>query len=963
MGQETKMVSREMTLSVIERLRKEYAAHYKHLDRANEAETRLLLIDEVLQALGWSKDSFNPEESAGQAGYLDYLLRTDAVPRLIVEAKKFGHTFGLPRGQRQRNHYQLRSLRSSYGQPLTDVLEQARRYAMETKVPFAVLTNGGEWILAQLTRTPGYSSVDELQAVYFGNLLKDDFRFGFFWDLLSRSRVEQGEIESYFADINSKEADYCRSPQSTFGVLQWSKDSDLAYIREFYDRFFDEIIDPRRRAMLERCFVTNSELDHYQGELQRTLRDSGPTFLGDAIEISPEERDRLVRLDTGDMKGRVILVTGSVGCGKTTLVHKVLVEAKQDDSLMCVVINLINEIVSERIDIADVLWRYLDEEWRNIDRDSYTYDELTKIFQGEIARLKAGPQARLFLQDQAEYIRQEALLLEQLSSNPSKFLTACWRYRQRRHKGIVVVFDNVDRASQRYQEQVYAFAHQLADTTGATVILTMREFTFFRGREAGFLDVRSSDVVFHLKSPNLLQILSKRIRYVEDHLDGDYRVSQWRRTGDLESFRTAAHRHSQMLKKVFLLDKEGQQRLGVLEAIGWHNVRSFFEALRQVHVALGNHSKPWDVPEIIAALMTPQTQGRPILHNIYRPSYPHFKCYFLKLRLLLLLIYGQQEYETRRGTSYDRLITLLRLYGYHVYWIKTAIAELVRERFLECLEAPTEEEYTKDYDLQPTHSFRPSPLAVVLVEQLAAQPVYLSLIGNDLPFHSPHNFKQYKDALSEVYEAIGSRELERDAVDLLPNPLGQIVAKYLVGMFEAEQPPQNLLNYIPEIGATEDKLSRIVRVLRTIANVSVPAVKRYHDASTQPSLFPDIAGLIPSSERSRIPIPSSINSLTIGRSEQGPLIFWALVQLRAEGITSATGVEITNVINVYLVGDHEKKAPNNISRALRSATLQNQPWLLTIPISERKKSFALRDGWEQYWLALFGSTPPMLGHE
>lgn len=414
-----------------------------------------------------------------------------------------------------------------------------------------------------------------------------------------------------------------------------------------------------------------------------------------------------------------------------------------------------------------------------------------------------------------------------------------------------------------------------------------------------------------------------------------------------------------MLKNVFLKTKEGQDRLSVLEAIGWHNVRYFFQILRQVHTALGSGSRSWTIQEMVATLMPPSIEGRAVLSNIYRPSYANFKCYYLKLRLLLLLIYGQHEFETRRGTSYSRLLTLLSLYGYHTYWTKKAITELVRERFLECLEAPAEEEYTKDYNIKAFHSFRPSPLGIVLVEQLVTNPIYLCLIGNDLPFHNPRNIELFETALKDVYDALGSHELERDVVDLLPETLGKIVAKYLVDMYSMEQPPENLLNHIPEIGAAEDQLSRLVKKLRSYAEISVPPVQ-FPGLTTQPSLFPEDEPLIRQSPNTVIPIPDNIETLRIERSEQAPLIFWALVQLKSQGVDSAFGVDITQVINDNLVDDHNKKAPNNISRALRSKTLQNQAWLATERISERKKRFSLRDGWEKYWVNIFGIPAPTI---
>ncbi|MEM9568016.1 MAG: hypothetical protein AAF974_06875, partial [Cyanobacteria bacterium P01_E01_bin.34] len=65
------------------------------------------------------------------------------------------------------------------------------------------------------------------------------------------------------------------------------------------------------------------------------------------------------------------------------------------------------------------------------------------------------------------------------------------------------------------------------------------------------------------------------------------------------------------------------------------------------------------------------------------------------------------------------------------------------------------------------------------------------------------------------------------------------------------------------------------------------------------------------------------------------------------------------VINTYLVGDHQKKYPNNISRALRQPTLVSQPWLdIAYKYKGNRTFFGLSDKWPTYWAKYFQLEAP-----
>ena len=953
---------RDAAYATIFELREKYGERGEALFNANEAKTRLLIIDKTLNILHWNDDDFNPEETAGTIGFTDYLLKIDGNPRLIVEAKRTSQTFRIPRSKLKRYTYKLGYLRNQFGGAVHEVIEQAAAYGQENSVPYAILTNGAEWILAQVALSPGFTNLNDLSCFYFGNIFSDDFNFDLFWETLHKPYVEEGILEEHFSQINAIEVDYVKIPQTEIGEILWNEPQNNVFLKDFYALFFDEMVDSARQRMLEMCFVTDAKLDQYQGELSRALKDAPPQYIPQVQDMEPGEGEKLFASNSGDKKGRVILITGSVGCGKSTFVKKVLNEARQDQerNQVYLVINLIDEDADASIDITAQLYQHITTKWTETARDCFRHEQLRKIFQPELARLRSGPSALVFQNDQQRWIESEAAELERLISEPEIFLQACWRfYREKKNRQVVLFFDNVDRASEYYQRQVYKLAHKLARETGITVIITMREATYFRGRE-DFLDVRSNSTVYHLQSPNLEQVISRRISYVEKYLNTDYRISHWRRRKDWTEFQNAISDYAARLKQVFLTDSiTGRQVLSLLASIAWHDVRYFLRLLGHIHSLLGNEDRPWNIPEIIAALMTPSdfSGTLQIIPNIFQPSYPNYHCYFLKSRIILYLLHGLNYHERNRGVTLERILRFMRPYGYARRWVERAVQEMVQARLLECVEAPAALEYTRDYQLDTSHSFRRSPLAIYMIDTISTEPIYLSLVGNTLPFHKPHAFERYIAATKEVLAALDEHKLERAAIDLIAHDAvsSRIVASYLIDQYKIELPISDIRMHSPEISSTETKLSEIKTRLEALTEHIEP-VTITHDTLQNLALplfqdYPEYG----KKAISDIPIPANINEVVIGKSLHGPKIFWALVALKIAGHQSASGAEITGIINDYLVDEHNQKEPTNISRALRRPVLQNQEWLITSP----GPLYSVVDQWKQYWENIFNELPPI----
>lgn len=134
------MNCRDDLFKTITQIKERYSGCFDNLYTSNESETRLLIIDEILKALGWETSDFNPEFKTKTGQFIDYLLSDEGVGKCIVEAKRSGKTFFHSKRLTQSS-YTLSFLVSCMGIAFKEVLEQAQKYSVDTGIPFAVIND------------------------------------------------------------------------------------------------------------------------------------------------------------------------------------------------------------------------------------------------------------------------------------------------------------------------------------------------------------------------------------------------------------------------------------------------------------------------------------------------------------------------------------------------------------------------------------------------------------------------------------------------------------------------------------------------------------------------------------------------------------------------------------------------------------------------------------------------------
>jgi AAA ATPase domain len=962
-GVQLMSATREDAFEGLKALRIKHGLHAGTLQHANEASIRLLLVDEILSLLNWDKQQFNPETKVpNNGGYTDYQLGERNMPRLIVEAKRLSHSFGTARQVLHKTEYDLAYLQSAFGPGCTEIVTQAKRYCEQTRVPYAILTNGGEWIIAQLIPPPGVTAAD-LKAFYVGNLLDENSSFELLWNIASRTSVELGSLEEAFDQLNRREYEFARSPHDSLGDLAavGQRTSPPEDHSDFYAYFFDQMVDPQRANMLEHCYVTSARLDQYEGEIKRALEDSAPRFVEGAQELEPGDTQKIVLDRGGDMHGRVVLIVGAVGVGKTTFVTKIMRQKPERGHYF--VLDLINElsVTEERV------WQLAAQLLRDRHGNLIQHENLKRIFHRELEVVRRGPKAKVWEIHPDQLVVAEGDELERCVAAPDKLTIAIFKSLKSQRLPVAIFLDNVDRLDEVTQKSIYSIAHKISAQTGCMTIVPIRETTYFRAKEDGFLDVRTSDAVFHLQAPDLVQVLSRRIRYIEHQLldDGelnDPRARAWRNRSDWEQVRTLWANYAAALKGALMTSKEGTVIVAMLGAVAWHSVRRFFGVLKAAHGSMLSHHLQWTLSNVVGALIVPQGPGgvQFISTTLFVSPAPKSLAHLLRLRILLYLR-ASPSVENRAWASFGGVARTLRTYGYRRSWIQSSLEGLVRERLVECLEIPAGADHARLYAIKEQHSFRLSALGLLLITEMVKQKPFLAAAGWSVSYLDQDAYTDYLEEANVVRSLVS--EGPASVADLLANSrLPEIVAAYIYDVCADEVIQNQALAGHSDVAGIESELQRIVNSwLEIFPSLNEEVVVAESDHGTELSSTQTKFEWAQNAQEVRpTPKPKNLLEATLqDRSGIAAQILWVLVDAARHGITKLTGKQIAERINKLIRGEDRAVLATNVSRALRGRLLRSQPWLgVSHDRTHEKPRYSLQSGWEDAWRQTFASPVP-----
>lgn len=724
------------------------------LSNANEAETRIKVIDETLiSVLGWTKDDISVEERISEDGetqFADYVVRT-AATAFLVEAKRAGSAFVLP----------ARKFRLKLGGVLSEgqvgeAIRQARDYCRRKAVPFACVTNGSTWIVFPAVRTDQIT-FEESEARIFRDL--DDIRERFveFWELLSRERTLDGNLQNEILGRTGRNTvgltlrDYLPEPGYRLGRNALYAHIEPAVAAALSD---EAILDDV--AALQACYVKTSERLKYDSRLSMHLRDTMPLLGHKTVRLRARKQaskvdDRVQESQVGSVP-RFIVILGPVGAGKTTFLHytrKVSAASAIDGRVVWLHLDF------KKATVADEPRDFLLNELLLIIETEQDFDlgdwerSVSLAYAERIRALRRGPLHLLAKSDPSAFDRlvSEQVLDDRRRVQPYVETILNWATKK---WPTFLVIDNVDQIENLdLQERIFGEAQALARRIGCNIIMSLRESTFLRHRDRPSFDAFQFES-FYIDPPNVLPVLSHRFSYAKKVLTG--REVKLTAERGISVFIPDLGRFFDLVSQSVLDGDTGF----MIECLAGGNIRRGLHIVREflasghtnadraiaAYIANGDYSFPRH--EIFkGAVLGPfkyYNDTHSLVPNLYDSKIGSAGLQLLRLQIVSFLVRRASE-GIADGTHVPELTEALGRLGVTPSDVLSVLGELQRRYMLQTTEAVP---ITGESWVVPTR------LAGYSIKVLCSDFAYCELCCLDSTIYDPDSFEELRDLTEEV---------------------------------------------------------------------------------------------------------------------------------------------------------------------------------------------------------------------
>jgi hypothetical protein len=486
------------------------------LHGANEAETRKKLIDRIIEdVLGWNDLDIAYEERVSEdrnTTFADYIIRT-ADTSILIEAKRIGVTFNTIPGQKKVK------LSGTIMEGKTgEAIKQARNYCRKKSIPFAVVTNGYQWILFPAVRTDqvNFSSSTAIIFDSLERILGEESDY--FKSLLSRDGVIDGNLAIELIGRNTDQFEERRLNRFFKGAGTRSANPIYPLIENEVIRAFSDSIINADKNLLEKCYVKNADRQKFDNRIQMHLQKREPLFSSQPKRpMRKREASSLTdSISTASANARplAILILGTVGTGKTTFLQytRRVASAKYFEKSTSVAyphwIDIDFRNFSQNESPIEFIYKAL---YEYIKSDDYFNDynrSIKNAYASDISALKSGPMF-LLSKNEGGFDEKitEVIMGDYNKINPYVDKIISYGATQ---SSVFLVIDNIDQfEDDDTQSEIFSDAIALAGRLNINLIMAMRESTYVEHRSSPTFDAFDFDPI-HIEPPEIPSVLSRR---------------------------------------------------------------------------------------------------------------------------------------------------------------------------------------------------------------------------------------------------------------------------------------------------------------------------------------------------------------------------------------------------------------------------------------------------------------------
>jgi len=523
--------------------------------------------------------------------------------------------------------------------------------------------------------------------------------------------------------------------------------------------------------MLEQCYVTNSNLTEYSNELKQLLEQNmqldDPELSVNADIVNSNLLEREIELQIDSNKPRTILLVGNIGAGKSTFIHRFIQQNAEANDLN-IIVDLINRGTvipnsDERNYVTKLILDQFSEEYRK-QLDPYDRNILRSCFDAELYQFK-NQRNDLATKKPDEYALIEEEYLQQLASNRDfyyKHLIGYIKLARKKKIKVWIAFDNVDRNVSQYQEFIYSFAHELAQTAKCVTVITLREDTFYEAKQSGFLDVRQTDKIFRVKAPEFKQVISKRRKYVDKLLD----------SGEIKKYKKLYYILNRHLNGLLLLDN----RI-IRDSIAFlsnNNLRTSFSLLRDYYsCSLSSFYKFYDeqkdlneqeeAPDfnynlelntLIKVLMLlnrwSYQESESSIHNLFAVDASEKSSHFLIVRLLAYLELKRKSTLNNNRATYKQILKSFTSFGYKESHIEQSVQRLIISQLIVPSDPIRNSYQNNELNIEPKMRVQITPKGYYYFSTLLKNTYYLTRVGEDTVWYDYDLAQSYINLLKSA---------------------------------------------------------------------------------------------------------------------------------------------------------------------------------------------------------------------